>query len=275
MTKIYGVLGHPVEHSLSPAMHNAAYKALGIDAEYVRFDIPPDDPEDLANFCYETDLNHVAGFSVTMPYKEAVMDYMDSIDVLAQAISSVNTVKNHESNREGYNTDAMGAIKALQEKTDIKGKKALVLGAGGAARAIIFSLKSAGADVAIFNRTPEKAEALAEKFGVETIGFRDIKEAAFDIIVNSTPIGMFPHIEQSLLTAEQIRKGAVVMDIITHPRETQLLKEAKKAGAETVSGERMLLHQAVGQFEIWFKKPAPFETMEKALYEELKRREHD
>ena len=273
MKKVYGILGHPVEHSLSPAMHNAAFRAKGIDAEYRRFDIDPENPEALANFCYETDLNHIDGFSVTMPYKEAIMHYLDNIQVLAREVSSVNTVRNEASNLNGYNTDTTGAIKALQEKTDIKGKKALVLGAGGAARAIIYALRESGVQVFIFNRTIQKAEALAEKFKVETIEFRQIKEVDFDIIVHCTPIGMSPQIEQSLLTAEQIKKGSVVMDIITHPIETQLLREAKKAGAETVSGERMLLHQAAGQFEIWFDQPAPFDVMEKALYEALKNRE--
>ncbi len=272
MTKIYGIVGHPVEHSLSPAMHNAALKAEVIDAEYKLFDIDPEDPEALANFCYETDVNGVAGFSVTMPYKEQVMDYMDHFDILAKEASSVNTVKNDESNLDGYNTDATGAIKALQEKVIINGKKALVLGAGGAARSIIYALREFGVEVFIFNRTMQKAVTLAKKFDVETIEFRDIKDAGFDIIVNCTPIGSFPQIEQSLLSTDQIKKGAVVMDIITHPQETQLLREAKKAGADTVSGERMLLHQAAGQFEIWFDKSAPLEVMEKALYEELDKR---
>lgn len=261
-----------MEHSLSPVMHNAAFEAKGIDAEYRLFDISPDAPDDLANFCYETDLNHIGGFSVTMPYKEQIMDYLDHYEVLAKKVSSVNTVKNEDSNLNGYNTDATGAMKALQEKTELKGKKALVLGAGGAARAIIYALKEFGADVYVFNRTPEKAEAIAEEFEAELIGFREIKAAGFDIIVNATPVGTFPQIEQSLLTADQIKKGATVMDIITHPLETQLLREAKKAGAETVSGERMLLHQAAGQFEIWFDEPAPFKAMEEALYAELKKR---
>lgn len=272
MTKIYGIVGHPVEHSLSPTMHNAAYKAEGIDAEYKLFDINPDNPEDLANFCYESDLNGIAGFSVTMPYKEVIMDYLDHMDVLAKEATSVNTVKNEDSNLNGFNTDAIGAIKALQEVAKVNGKKALVLGAGGAARAIIYALREFGAEVFIFNRTMQKAIALAKKFEVDVIEFRDIKEAGFDIVVNSTPIGMFPQIEQSLLTADQIKEGSVVMDIITHPQETQLLKEAKKAKAKTVSGERMLLHQAASQFEIWFDKPAPFEVMEQALYEELDKR---
>lgn len=273
--KIYGIVGHPVEHSLSPAIHNAAFKAMKIDAEYRRFDIDPDKPEDLANFCYETDLNHIAGFSVTMPYKEAIMYYMDHLEVLAKEISSVNTVVNEKSTLAGFNTDATGAMKALQEKTEIFGKKALVLGAGGAARAIIYALREFGAEVFVFNRTPEKAKEMARRFTVKAIDFRKIKQEGFDIIVNSTPVGMFPNVNESLLTADQIKKGAVVMDIITHPIQTQLLKEAKKAGAEVVSGERMLLHQAADQFVIWFSKPAPLEAMEKALYDELQKRTND
>ncbi len=253
-------------------MHNAAFKAKGIDAEYRLFDISPDDPEDLANFCYETDLNNIGGFSVTMPYKEVIMDYCDHYEVLAKKVGSVNTVKNEDSNLNGYNTDATGAMKALQEKTELKDKKTLVLGAGGAARAIIYALKEFGADVYLFNRTKEKAEAIAEELEVEMIEFLEIKDAHFDIIVNATPVGSYPQIEQSLLTSEQIKKGCVVMDIITNPLETQLLKEAEKAGAVAVSGERMLLHQAAGQYEIWFDKSAPFEVMEEALYKELKAR---
>jgi len=272
MTKIYGIIGHPVEHSLSPAMHNAAFEVEGIDAEYKLFDISPENSEALANFCYESDINEIAGFSVTMPYKEAIMDYCDYFDPLARTINSVNTVNNKNSNLNGYNTDSTGAMQALQELVKLPGKKALVLGAGGAARAIIYGLKEFGANVYIFNRTAKKAEILAEQFDVNTINFRGIKEAKFDIIVNTTPIGSFPHIEQSLLTEDQINKESVVMDIITNPLETELLKQAKKAGAKTISGERMLLHQAAGQFEIWFNKSAPFNAMEKALYTELETR---
>jgi shikimate dehydrogenase len=271
MTKIYGIVGHPVAHSLSPAMHRAAFKAEGIDAKYKLFDIDPEDPENLANFCYETDLNNIAGFSVTMPYKQTIMQYMDYYDPLAKIIGSVNTVVNDNSQLNGYNTDTTGAIKALQEKTDIKGKKALIMGAGGAARAIAYSLKEFRADVYIFNRTKDKAEALADEFDLETIDYLQIPEAKFDIIINATSVGMSPNAEESLLHAEQIPKHCVVMDIVTSPMETRLLKEAKKAGAETITGERMLLHQACGQFEIWFGKSAPVEAMEKALYENLKK----
>lgn len=267
--KIYGIVGHPVEDSLSPAIHQAAFKEAGIDARYELFDVNPDDPDELANFCYESDVNEVAGFSVTMPFKQQMMDYMDNYDPLAKKLGSVNTVKNEDSNLSGYNTDTAGAMQALQEKTKLPEKKALVLGAGGAARAIVYGLKEFGAEVYVFNRTAEKSEALAKEFEVASIDFLDIAREGFDIIVNATPVGSFPQIEQSLLSREQIKKGAVVMDIITNPLETQLLKEAEVAGAQTISGERMLLHQAAGQFELWFDKPAPFEVMEGALYKNL------
>jgi len=159
----------------------------------------------------------------------------------------------------------------LQEKTDPKGKKVLIMGAGGASRAIAYSLKEFGADVYIFNRTKEKGQALADEFDVETIDFLQIPKANFDIIINATSVGMKPNTGDSLLHADQISKDCVVMDIVTSPMETQLLKEAKKAGAETITGERMLLHQACRQFEIWFGKTAPIEVMEKALYENLKK----
>ena len=272
MRNVYGIIGHPVAKSLSPAMHNAGIKHLKLDAEYKLFDIDPNDSDALANFCYETDLNNIGGFSVTMPHKQAIMAYMDHYDPLAKIVGSVNTVVNEESKLIGYNTDAMGAMTALREKTNLIGKKALVMGAGGAARAIAYSLKEFGVEVYIFNRTMEKAEALAEAFDLETIEFRLIPKADFDIIINATPVGSFPNTEESLLHSDQIPPHSVVMDIVTNPIETQLLKEAQKAGAQTISGERMLLHQAVGQFELWFNKKPPVEVMEKALYEELKKR---
>lgn len=271
---IYGIVGHPVAYSLSPAMHNAAIQHLKLEAEYKRFDIDPSDPENLANFCYETDLNNIGGFSVTMPYKLDVMTYMDHYDPLAKIVGSVNTVINEENKLIGYNTDVMGAMTALREQTDLIRKKALVMGAGGTARAIAYGLKEFGAEVYLFNRTHEKAEAIADAFNLEAIEYRMIPEADFDIIINATPVGSMPNSQESLLHAPQIPAHAVVMDIITNPLETQLLKEAKKAGAKTLSGERMLLHQALEQFRLFFNLEPPVEVMEKALYEALKKDNH-
>lgn len=279
MKKVYGLVGYPIAHSLSPAMHNAAFKAAGIEALYRLFDLDPGKPDDLANFCYEVDLNQMGGFSVTIPYKQAIMAYMDFYDPLAKTIGAVNTVKVKRDKKHdapvliGYNTDAGGALAALNEKTRLPGKRVLVMGAGGAARAVVYGLKAAGADVHVFNRTPEKAQALADEFDVNSIEYRIIKpEANFDVIINATSVGMTPNATESLLHADQIKKGSLVLDLVTDPMRTQLLKEAKQAGAETVAGARMLLFQAALQFKIWFGREAPFEAMEKALYAELEKR---
>lgn len=271
MSSIYGVVGFPLEHSLSPVMHNAAIKHLGLEAEYKTFEIDPAEPEALANFCYESDLNQIAGFSVTMPYKQQIMDYMDHYDPLAKIVGSVNTVVNEDSMLIGHNTDAAGAMQALQEKTKVPGLRALVLGAGGAARAIAYSLNEFGADVFVFNRTFEKAEELAAEFKLEPIEHRQIAPMKFHIIVNATPVGSGA-LNESLLSADQIQSNSVVMDIVTQPLETKLLQTAKEKGAQIITGERMLLHQAVGQFELWFDQKAPMDVMEQALYKALESR---
>ncbi len=271
MKKIYGIIGHPVTRSLSPAIHNAGIEHYGIKAEYKLFDIDPKETDGLANFCYETEVNNIGGFSVTTPYKQAMMAYMDEYDPLVKIIATVNTVINDNGRLLGYNTDAMGAMQALREKVEISRKKALVMGMGGAARAIAYSLKQYNADVYIFNRTLKRAEVFADEFDLETIEYRMIQKANFDIIINATPVGSLPNTKESLLHTEHIPSKAVVMDIVTNPIGTQLLKEAKKAGAKIVSGERMLLHQAVNQFKLFFDKEAPFKVMEKAMYEEIER----
>jgi len=271
MKKIFGIVGHPVMHSLSPAMHNAAIKHLKLDAEYRVFDIDPSNPENLANFCYETTLNNVFGFSVTMPYKLDIMAYMDEYDPLARIVGSVNTVINDDYKLIGYNTDTMGCMQALREKTDLINRKVLVMGAGGAGRAIAYGLKEFHADVFVFDKDLEKAEQVAKTFELDTIDYRMIPDAQFDIIINATPVGMLPNSEESLLHANQIPAHAVVMDIITSPLMTQLLKEAEKAGAHIITGERMLLHQAADQFKLFFNMEPPLEVMEKAMYEGLRK----
>jgi len=270
MTQIFGIVGFPVKQSYHPAMFNAAFKAEKIDAKYQIFEINPEEPEALANYIYEVDLNHIGGFTITMPYKETVMHYLDYFDPLAKSIGSVNCVLNEDSQLIGYNTDSIGAIEALREKTEIMGKKALVMGAGGAGRAILYAFKEFGMTPTVFDRSEEKCKALMQEFKIDGIKALPAKLNSFDLIINATPVGMLPS-HDTLLTANQIPAHAVVMDIVTNPIETPLLREAKKAGAITVSGERMLLMQAAHQFEFWFKKEAPLEVMEKALYDAIRR----
>ncbi|MBN1258462.1 shikimate dehydrogenase [Candidatus Peregrinibacteria bacterium] len=273
--KIYGIVGHPVAQSLSPAINNAAFRAAGIGAEYKFFDIDPRDIEGLANFCYETDLNHIAGFTVTMPYKQAVMTYMDHYDPLARMVGSVNTVLNEKSKLIGYNTDARGALEALREKTTaVEGKKTLVLGAGGAGMAILYALREAGANLYVCDKTKEQTEKAAKDLNIKPfVNAHEAAKAGFEIIVNATPVGMIgPRENETLLKAEEIPPGCIVMDIVNAPLETKLIREAKKAGAVTITGERMLLFLSAAQFEIWTKKEAPLEAMEKAMYEALSKR---
>lgn len=269
--KIYGIVGHPLSGSLLPAMHRAAIKHEKIDAEYKLFNINPSDSDNLANFCYETDLNDIAGFSVIAPYKEKIMAYMYNYDPLAKKIGSVNTVMNEDSKLSGYNTDPTGAIAALNEKTKIAGKKILVLGCESSARGIVYSLKEYGADIYIFDREIEDSKNLAREFDVNIIDYRIIPSEKFDIIINTTNIGEFPNTNESLLNASQMHKGLIIMDTIINPIETEFIKSGKEVGAITISGERLILHQAIGQFEIWHGKSAPFDIMEKILYNELEK----
>jgi len=265
MKKVYGIISHPTDHLLSPALFRAAFKHLKMEAEFKVFDINPDDPEALANFTYETDLNQIAGFAVGAPFEESIMTYMDHYDPLAKIAGSVNTVVNEDSKLIGYNTLSLGALQALQEKTTLPGKKALVMGMGHAGRAIAYSLKEFGVDVFVFDRITEKAEEVAKAFDLMTIDYRDIEKEDFDMLINTTRVGSFPNSEEFLLHEEQIFSHAVVMDLVVHPLKTQLLKVAEKAGAKTVSGDRVLLHTTARQFELWFGLEAPREAMEEQL----------
>ena len=274
MKKLYGIIGNSPEAPLFLAMHEAAFKTEKIEAEYTIFNLDLKDSEALANFCYESEFKGLGGFSVGAEQKGVVMDYLDHRDAIAERLEAVNTVKNEAYELNGFNTEVASMLQALQEQTKLPRKKVLILGAGELARALTYGLKEYGADVHIWNRSPEKAAQLEEEFDVESIEFRNIKEAQFDIIINATPIGKSPEVEQSLLMSDQIKEKAVVMETVIEPLETQLLKEAKKAGAKTVSAERILLHKAGNEFTAWFDRPAPFEVMEKALYEAIKNKDN-
>lgn len=269
MIKHYGIIGRSPEVPLFFAMHQAAFKAEKVEAEYQIFDIDPLDPEALANFCYESDLNQIEAFSVSPHYQASIMDYLDHYDPLAKKVGFATTIRNQASNLEGYNTTVTAILKALQEKTKLIGKKALILGAGDVAAAAVYGLKEYAVEVYLWNRTPQKAEALASEFEIETIEFREIPQAQFDLIINTTPVGNAKHLDQSLLTAEQIKPGAIVLDLNFSPLPTRLLKEAARAEAQSIGGDRVLLHQAAGEFEIWFEKTAPVEAMEEALKQHI------
>ena len=271
-TDVYGIIAGDTTYTMSPYIHNAAFKATGSNAVFVPLQV-----RDLATFMRrmvlpetrEIDLNF-RGFSVTNPHKQAIVQYVDHVDAAAAKIGAVNTVKIEDGKMHGFNTDAQGFIAPLAAAFgNMNGAKAAVTGAGGAARACIYSLRDAGANVTILARNTEKATALAQEFGVDSKHLTD-QLSDFDIVVNATPLGTRGNGEnESIATAEQLRDVKLVYDLVYNPAETRLLREAKLAGAQTLGGFEMLMAQAAEQFKIWTGKPAPIEEMTVAAQKRL------
>ena len=265
-TKICCIIGNPVEHSLSPQMHNAAYQSLGLNYVFVAF--PVVNVEAAVAGIREFNFRGVA---VTIPHKMKIMKYLDETDETAQKIGAVNTIVNDNGILKGINTDWIGAIKALEEKIKLEGKKVALFGAGGAARAIAYGLKTKKAKVYVYNRTKRKADVLKDEFKLDgsyslhTTG--KIKEV--DIIINTTSAGMEPNDWDCPIPGDFIQKHQVVFDIIYKPRNTQLLKFAKDRGAEVVYGYKMLLYQGIEQFKLFAGMDAPVKVMEEVLLKEL------
>ena len=259
-TQLYGIFGHPVAHSLSPAIHNAAFDALGINAAYLAFDVT-----DLAGAVGGVRALGIRGLSVTIPHKTAIMEYLDEVELLASRIGAVNTVVNDTGRLKGVNTDWRGAISALEEKVSLTGKRAVVLGAGGAARAVVAGLVHERALVHIANRTAERAREVADQVRCTWSSLGETDELYGDILINTTSVGMEPDAGKMPVTAGVLRRFSVVMDIVYAPVETRLLREAAAAGLVTINGLRMLLWQAVAQFETWTGLKAPIDVMERVL----------
>jgi shikimate dehydrogenase len=260
-SEIYGIIGNPVAHSLSPIMHNSAFQALGLNKVYVAF--PATNAEKALAGCRALGIR---GLSVTIPHKETVLAHIDSIDPVAEKIGAVNTlVFDEEKKIHGLNTDWIGANRALADKIDLQGKRILVLGAGGSAKAIGFGLLESGARVVLASRTESKVEALAATLQCEWIHLAEIEKVKAEALVNATSVGMSPLENASLVPADSLGMFSVVMDIVYSPLETRLLREAKNAGCEVVNGLSMLLYQGVAQFEAWTGKDAPVDVMRAAL----------
>lgn len=274
-TNIVGLIGHPVEHSFSPPMHNAAFDALGMDYTYVAFDV---NPAELQKAIEGARSLNIKGFNVTIPHKIDVMKYLDEIDDVARLIGAVNTID--FKNLKGYNTDGIGAVRAIEEVISIKNKNVVIAGAGGASRAISFYIAKYGADsLTILNRNVDKAQSLARDVSnsgligdVKSDSINEINAylADADILVDTTPLGMHPHInDQPIATAENMHDELVVFDAVYNPNETVLLKQAIEAGAKPVYGIKMLLYQGAESFKIWTGADAPVDIMEKALKDTL------
>jgi len=265
-TILYGIIGYPVSHSLSPVMHNAAFRHLGENRIYVPFTV-----KNVGAALTGLKGLGIRGVSVTIPHKETVIEHLDEIDPIAEKIGAVNTIvvssSGDNKNLFGTNTDWMGANSALAEHIPLAGSKAVILGAGGSARAIGFGLLEAGAKVQICSRTEKRGMELATVLGCQWIPLDDSQKCKGDILINATSVGMTPNEDASPLDKGLLGNFAVVMDIVYAPLQTQLLRDAEEAGCTCINGLEMLLYQGVAQFELWTGLSAPAEIMREALFE--------
>jgi shikimate dehydrogenase len=242
-----GVVLHPAAHTRSPAMHNAAYQRLGIDAAYAAYDIPP---EALAEAMQKFRKQGLRQLAVSIPHKQAMMELVDEVEAVGRAIGAINTVTRVDDRFVGTNTDWLGAIRALERATKVDGQRAVVLGAGGTARALVYGLRSRGCDVYVLNRTLAHAETLVSELGASGAGrLSELAELSPEIIVNATSVGLNEPI--SPVAAEGIPAGSVVLDAVYSPAETRLLSDAKDRGARPVGGKWMLVYQAAEQLRLF------------------------
>jgi len=255
-TRVYGVVGDPIAHSLSPAIMNAAFRRENVNAVYLALHAKT--LKDLLTCVREIPIH---GISVTMPYKEAILPHLDNTDSHTTKIGACNTVVRAQDGKlYGFNTDAAGIVRPLERRLNtLEGARILVLGAGGAARAAVFGLKERGSEVYILNRSIGPAKKLSHQARARVIKRADLKKLAFDVIINATPVGM-GNVRETPLQDNEINTR-YVFDMVYDPAETRLLKLAKERGAQIIPGIEMFVHQAARQFEIWTGKPAPWDEM--------------
>jgi len=279
-TRVCGLIGDPVEHSLSPVIQNAAFEALGLDYVYVVFTVKE---KNLGNAILGVRGLGFRGLNVTMPHKIEVMHYLDRLDDAAKKIGSVNTIANEDGILTGYTTDGIGALNALRYKgVDPSGRKIVVLGAGGASRSVSFALADEAGELVVLNRTLKRAEKLvndlskllgesarvrAGRLNEDTLR-KELEDA--DMLVHATSVGMYPQSTETPVDRSSLRRDLVVFDLVYEPLETRLLREARMVRAKTVDGLAMLVHQGAASFEIWTGEKAPIEVMMKAAADKLK-----
>jgi len=279
-SKVYCIIGNPVRHSMSPQVHNAAFAERGVNAVYVAFEV-----SDAQNAVRGMRALGIAGASVTIPHKLAVIPFLDEIEEPAKMIGAVNTIVNEKGRLIGLNTDGPGAVKSLKEADiKIKGRKVAMIGSGGAARAVSFTMafREKVAEIAILGIVPGEMSKLAadlsKKTGVSARGItldrkkgaaRKAVEAA-DIVINASPIGMHPKQNHAPIPTEWLRPDAAVFDVVYNPLETRFIREATLRGCKTIPGVEMFLNQAVLQFERWTGKSAPIKTMRRIVLKNLK-----
>jgi shikimate dehydrogenase len=263
-TQVFAVMGNPVSHSLSPVMFNRGFSEIGYNGVYVAFQV-----KEIGDGIAAMRSLNIKGASITIPHKVSILDFLDEIDPMAESIGAVNTVINHQSRLIGYNSDCLGAVKALEEIIPLDGKQVAIIGAGGAARAIGFGLKSRGAGLTFINRSISRGDKLASVLEAEFLPLSGLRSLPFDILIQTTSVGMTPDIHQSPVPAALLTPGLLVMDIVYAPLKTRLLKDAEKTGCRTISGISMFIHQAAFQFELWTKSPAPLAVMKQSLMDSL------
>jgi shikimate dehydrogenase len=280
-TKVCGIFGDPVEHSISPAMHNAAFCKLGLDMVYVPFSVKR---EDLKRAVEGLRALNMRGMNVTLPHKIAVIPLLDEIDAQAGKIGAVNTIVNEAGVLKGYNTDGEGFLRALTAADiTVENKNILVIGAGGAARSIAFVLADRGAVITLMNRHPGAARELADwlfssfrrEVKVEELNPGNIRDCVekTDVLINTTSVGMTPGVKDTPVPGAFLKKELNVIDIIYNPVRTRLLDEAEKAGAAIMSGLEMLVWQGAAAFELWSGEKAPVEVMRQAAAGALEKNE--
>jgi 3-dehydroquinate dehydratase/shikimate dehydrogenase len=269
-TRVYGILGQDVQRSLSPILHNRGFEATGFDGVYV-----PLEAEALEPFVKAIPDLGLAGFSVTRPYKVAILPFLQEVDETAALCESVNTVVVHDGLLQGSTTDGTGVLLPLKRRLDVKDKRVVILGAGGAARAAALALTRKGAAVTLLARDPGQAEFVAAAVGCAGGDLADLRAHGWDVLVNATPVGGAAAPEETLVPAGAHRAGSVVLDMVYDPLQTRLLREAAAAGCAVIPGIEMLVAQATVQFETWTGIEAPAEQMRETAMLVARKRQED
>lgn len=286
-TKLLGVIGHPVSHSLSPVMHNAALASLGLDYVYLPLPVKPEDlPAAIQGFA----AIGLTGFNITIPHKQAILPFLSSVSPIAEAVGAVNTVWRTDAGWEGTNTDVEGFLAPLLTMGGWQNwseKVAIILGNGGAARAVVAGCAELGCNkIYVVGRNAQKLEEFCHSWGDSPLADKlanrlqactgdklsDLIPQA-DLLVNTTPVGMYPHVENSPLSADEISllsKKAIAYDLIYTPRQTQFLQQAKLQGAIAIDGLEMLVQQGAAALKIWLQQPVPVDIMRSSLLQHLK-----
>ncbi|MBY9013220.1 MAG: shikimate dehydrogenase [Candidatus Lokiarchaeota archaeon] len=276
-TKICGVIGNPIQHTLSPTIQNAAFNHLNLDFIFLAFKVRPAELEMAIQGMRSLGIH---GLNVTMPHKNKVINYLDEIDSTVESLNSANTIVNKKGRLLGFSTDGIGAVKALQENgVDLSSSKVVLLGAGGAGRAIAFSIADKVKDLIVLNRDIKKVKNLEldlklkfdKNIHYETLSQDSIQKnlRSSDLLINATNVGMGPNSKLSIVDPKLLKSDLTVMDIVYNPLETKLLSDAKIVGAKTINGLEMLIYQGAASFELWTGRKAPIEIMKLATLKQI------